>query len=88
MTVKINSALVRALLDKKDMTIATLAQQVGVSEQSIYNLLAGGGFRPATLGKLADALDTTPSDLISSQPVIRQVSLAPNGHTEPESVAA
>ena len=64
MSVQINSGLVRALLGKKNMRIVDLAEQVGVSEQSIYNILNGGGWRADTLGKLAEALDVTPSRLI------------------------
>lgn len=68
MTVKINSGLVRMILNEKNMSIPALAEQVGVSEQSIYNLLSGGGFRPDTLGKLATALEVTPSRLIDPEP--------------------
>lgn len=82
MTARINSSYVRALLGKKEMSIPDLANQVGVSEQTIYNLLAGGGWRSETIGKLADVLETTPSDLISNRAV--HVTLAPNGHGEPE----
>lgn len=68
MTVEINSKLVRLLLEEKDMSIQDLAAAVGVSEQSIYNLLSGGGFKPATLGRMAVALGTTPSRLIDPEP--------------------
>jgi len=64
MTVEINSGLVRSILGKKQMSIPDLAEQVGVSPQTIYNLLSGGGFRQDTLGKLAEVLETTPSRLI------------------------
>lgn len=64
MSVRINSNFVRTRLAQRDMTIGQLADAVGVSPQSIHNLLNGGGFRQDTLGKLADALDTTPSRLL------------------------
>ena len=64
MGVRINSGLVRAILAKNDMTIGELADTVGVSPQTIHNLLNGGAFKTDTLGKLADVLDVTPSRLI------------------------
>lgn len=64
MAVRINRSFVKARLAQKDMTIGELADRVGVSTQTIHNLLNGAAFRTDTLGKLADALDATPSRLI------------------------
>jgi DNA-binding Xre family transcriptional regulator len=69
MTVKINSGLVRTILAKNDMTIGELAAAVGVSHQTIHNLLNGGAFKTDTLGRLAAALETTPSRLIDPRDV-------------------
>ena len=67
MTVQLNSGLVRAIIGKKKMTIPDLAEETGVSRQTIYNLLNGKPFDMDTLGKLATALETTPSRLIDPQ---------------------
>lgn len=64
MSVRINSNFVRTRLAQRDMTIGQLADAVGVSSQTIHNLLNGAAFKTETLGRLADALDTTPSRLI------------------------
>lgn len=64
MSVRINSNFVRTRLAQRDMTIGELADLVGVSSQTIHNLLNGSAFKTETLGKLADALETTPSRLI------------------------
>lgn len=64
MTVRINSNFVRTRLTQRDMTIGELAEAVGVSTQTIHNLLNGDGFRTETLGRLAEVLETTPSRLI------------------------
>jgi len=61
MTVQINEAFVRAKLAQKQMTILELAAAMGVSNQTVHNLLNGSAFKAETLGKMADVLDTTPS---------------------------
>ena len=67
MTVQINESVVRAKLGAKGMTISDLADQMGVSRETIYNLLEGKPFATKTLAKMSEVLDITPSRLISPE---------------------
>ncbi len=69
MTVQINSTLVRAKMGAKNMSVADLAAEMGVSRETIYNLLEGKPFATKTLAKMAEVLDVTPSNLISTSEV-------------------
>ena len=73
MTVKINARYVRTLLLAKGMTVTDLADATGVSRQTIYNIMGGKPFTNDTLGKMAEALGTTPSRLISTGEVAVQL---------------
>lgn len=64
MTVKINAKFVKQMLIAKDMDQQMLAQSSGISEQTIVRLLQGKPFTSDTLGKLANALECHPVDLI------------------------
>lgn len=73
MTVQVNSRYVKTLMSVKGMTITDLAEATGVSRQTIYNIMGGRAFANDTLGKMAEALGTTPSRLISTGEVAVQL---------------
>lgn len=66
MTVRINAKFVRQILATKDIDQRTLAERSGVSEPTITRLMQGRPFNSETLGKLADALECHPVDLIDA----------------------
>lgn len=66
MTVKINATALKVFLVQRGMEQKDLAEQSGVSEQTIVRLLKGKAFTSDTLGKLAEALNVNPVDLIQS----------------------
>lgn len=70
MTLQVNESFVRGALGTKKMTMEDLAAQMGVSRQTIYNMLAGESFNTTHLKKLAEVLDTTPSRLLDPREAV------------------
>lgn len=64
------------LLDK-DLDQRELARISGISEPTITRLLQGKPFTSDTLGKLADALDCNPVDLIEARGFVSPHVVAP-----------
>lgn len=64
--VKINARFVKQILLNKDLDQRELAKLSGISEPTITRLLHGRPFSSETLGKLAEALDCHPIDLIDA----------------------
>lgn len=67
MTVKINAKFFRQMLAAKDLDQRELSKLSGVSEPTITRLVKGKAFTSETLGKLAEALDCHPVDLIDAE---------------------
>lgn len=65
--VQINAKFVRQMLLDKELDQRELAKISGVSEPTITRLLQGRPFTSDTLGKIADALDCNPVDLIDAK---------------------
>jgi transcriptional regulator with XRE-family HTH domain len=65
--VKINAKFVKQILLNKDLDQRELAKLSGISEPTITRLLHGRPFSSDTLGKLAEALDCHPIDLIDAK---------------------
>jgi DNA-binding Xre family transcriptional regulator len=64
--VKINAKFVKQILLNKDLDQRELAKLSGISEPTITRLLHGRPFTSDTLGRLADALECHPIDLIDA----------------------
>ena len=64
--VKINAKFVKQILLNKDLDQRELAKLSGISEPTITRLLHGRPFTSDTLGKLAEALECHPIDLIDA----------------------
>lgn len=61
----IDERKVKALAELRGLsTMRELAQAADIGEATLYNVLAGGGFRSATLESLAKALNVNPIDLL------------------------
>lgn len=61
---KINNRFVREMLFKLEMDQRTLAERAGISEPTMIRLMQGKPFTSDTLGKLAEALECSPVDLL------------------------
>lgn len=66
MTVKINSRFVKTLLAEREETLRDVAARSDIGEATLYRILNGAEFNSRTLGKLAEALECAPADLISA----------------------
>jgi DNA-binding Xre family transcriptional regulator len=64
---RINARFVKQILLDKDLDQRELAKLSGISEPTITRLLHGRPFTSDTLGKLADALECHPVDLIDAK---------------------
>lgn len=64
--VRINRAFVRTVLGSRNMTLRDLAGQTDIGEATLYRVVNGAPFTSDTLGRLADALECSPVDLIDS----------------------
>jgi len=61
---KINSRFVKEMLFRTGMDQRTLAETAGISEPTMIRLMQGKPFTSETLGKLAEALECSPVDLL------------------------
>ena len=61
---KISSVKIELLLARKNMTNKELAEKSGVCRQNISIIKKRGTCTPASLAKLAKALEVDPADLI------------------------
>lgn len=65
--VKINKKVVERLMFDKRMKQVQLIQRSGISKPTIIRLMNGEPFDSVTLGKLANALECSPVDLIDPE---------------------
>lgn len=65
--VTINAKFVKQILLNRDLDQRELAKLSGISEPTITRLLHGKPFSSDTLGRLADALNCHPIDLIEAK---------------------
>lgn len=61
---KISAVKIELLLARKNMTNKKLAEKSGVCRQNISTIKKRGTCTPASLAKLAKALEVDPADLI------------------------
>lgn len=66
MTVKINRKFVDHILLERGISARELAQLADVGEATMYRILGGAAFNSVTLGKIAEALECNPVDLIDA----------------------
>ena len=59
---KLGLALARACMTTESLTRAT-----GMPRPTVNNVLAGRSVRPATLGRIARALDCDPADILAKE---------------------
>lgn len=64
---KIDSTKLELLTAQKGMTFSKLAENSGVSRQSISTVKMRGTCKPTTLVKLASALNVDPADIIEKE---------------------
>lgn len=64
MNTRLNAKFVKHILTDRDMTARDLARIAGISEATMYNMMAGDAFTSRTLDKIAEALGCHPADLI------------------------
>lgn len=77
MAVKINKRFVKHMLAEKDMSLRDLSQACGIGEATIYRVVNGGTFQSVTLGRLAEALQCSPVDLIDVEGFANPLVVAP-----------
>ncbi len=65
--VKINKKVVERLMFDKRMKQVELIKRSGISKPTIIRLMNGEAFDSVTLGKLANALECSPVDLIDPE---------------------
>lgn len=56
--------LVEIAMAKECMTLKDIAKKAQMPEPTVKNVLSGRGVKPATLGRVARALNVAPEDLI------------------------
>ena len=61
---KINTSAIEIGLVKNKMDMRDLAEKIGMATGTISTLMKGGNTSYATAGKIAEALDINPEDLI------------------------
>lgn len=66
-SVTINSVALRVFMARMGINQRELAGLSGISEQTLIRLQDGRPFGSETLGKLADALNVHPADLIDAK---------------------
>lgn len=66
MTVKINRKFVDHILLERGISARELAQLADVGEATMYRILNGAAFSSVTLGKIAEALECNPVDLLDA----------------------
>lgn len=76
--VKINKRFVKHMLAEKDMSLRDLSQACDIGEATIYRVVNGGPFQSVTLGKLAEALQCSPVDLIDIEGYTIPLVVAPS----------
>lgn len=59
---KLEIAMARACMNSAD-----LPKAAGMPRATVQNAIVGKGVRPATLGKIAKALDVDPADIIETE---------------------
>jgi DNA-binding Xre family transcriptional regulator len=77
--VKINKSFVRTLLGSRGMSLRDLAGQTDIGEATLYRVMNGSAFTSDTLGRLAEALECSPVDLIDSGGYVPPLVAAPSG---------
>ena len=65
--VRLNMKFVKQRLSERDLTMRDLAAKASIGEATMYRIANGAGFNLETLGKLADALNCSPFDLIEAE---------------------
>ncbi len=80
MSVRMNKLYLDHLLLNRGMSARDLAKATGLSEPTIYNVMAGKPFSSDTLGQIATFLNVPAGDLIGERPV--SVVLGQNGEGE------
>lgn len=80
MSVRMNKLYLDHLLLNRGMSARDLAKATGLSEPTIYNVMAGKPFSSDTLGQIATFLDVPAGDLIGDRPVA--IVLGPNSESE------
>jgi len=63
-TLRINGRFVREMLFRREMDQLTLSKKAGISEPTMIRLMRGEAFKSDTLGRLAEALECSPVDLL------------------------
>lgn len=81
MNTRLNAKFVKHILTDRDLTARDLARIAGISEATMYNMMAGDAFASRTLDKIAEALGCHPADLIVVDDFPRP-RLAANGQRE------
>lgn len=78
MGVRINKKFVKHMLAERDMSLRDLSQACGIGQATIYRVVNGGKFQSVTLGRLAEALQCSPVDLIDVEGYTAPLVVAPS----------
>lgn len=81
--VKINRKVVERLMFDKRMKQVELIKRSGISKPTIIRLMNGEAFDSVTLGKLANALECSPVDLIDPEGYARPHMAAQDADRQP-----
>lgn len=61
---KADRRLIEIAMARKCMTLKDIVERAQMPEPTVKNVISGRGVKPATLGRVARALNTDPEELI------------------------